>query len=63
VWPSGTVALKVTVPEPQRLLALAPVGTAGTAFTVTNALLDVAEQAPLLTTTVYVALAVKAAVV
>jgi hypothetical protein len=34
VIPLGTVALKVTVPDPQRALALAPVGTAGTAFTV-----------------------------
>jgi hypothetical protein len=34
VWPSGTVALKVTAPEPQRLLALAPVGTAGIAVIV-----------------------------
>jgi hypothetical protein len=34
VQPLGAVALKVTVPLPQRLLALAPVGASGTAFTV-----------------------------
>ena len=34
VQPPGAVALKVTVPESQRLLALAPVGAAGTLFTV-----------------------------
>jgi hypothetical protein len=34
VHPLGAVALKVTVPAPQRELALAPVGAAGTAFTV-----------------------------
>jgi hypothetical protein len=34
VIPLGTVALKVTVPDPQRALALAPVGTAGKALTV-----------------------------
>jgi hypothetical protein len=31
---AGGVALKVTVPLPQRALPLAPVGAAGTAFTV-----------------------------
>jgi hypothetical protein len=31
---AGAVALKVTAPVPQRALALAPVGAAGTAFTV-----------------------------
>ena len=34
VQPLGTVALKVTAPEPQRLLALAPVGALGALFTV-----------------------------
>jgi hypothetical protein len=33
VYPLGTLALKVTVPLPQRELALAPVGVAGNAFT------------------------------
>jgi hypothetical protein len=32
VYPPGTVALKVTVPLPQRELLLAPVGAAGNAF-------------------------------
>jgi hypothetical protein len=32
---SGTVALKVTVPLPQRELALAPVGAAGNGFSLT----------------------------
>jgi hypothetical protein len=34
VQPVAVVALKVTVPEPQRVLLLALVGAAGTAFTV-----------------------------
>ena len=33
---AGAVALKVTVPEPQRELALALVGATGMAFTVAN---------------------------
>jgi IS5 family transposase len=37
VTPSGTFALKVTVPASQRALELAPVGTAGGSFTVTVA--------------------------
>jgi hypothetical protein len=34
VQPLGAVALKVTTPVPHRELLLAPVGAAGTAFTV-----------------------------
>ena len=34
VQPPGAVALKVTVPEPQRALLLAPVGALGALFTV-----------------------------
>jgi hypothetical protein len=35
VQPSGGVALKVTVPLPQRALALAPVGATGSGFSLT----------------------------
>ena len=46
VHPLGAVALKVTAPEPQRLLALAPVGTAGRAFTVPVTANRVADTQP-----------------
>jgi hypothetical protein len=36
VQPPGAVALKVTVPEPQRELALGLVGAAGSSFIVTD---------------------------
>jgi hypothetical protein len=37
VQPVGAVALNVTVPEPQRALALAPVGAAGGVLAAINA--------------------------
>jgi tRNA A37 threonylcarbamoyladenosine synthetase subunit TsaC/SUA5/YrdC len=44
VYPLGTLALKVTVPVPQRALLLGLLGAAGKAFTVTAAPFDVTEQ-------------------
>jgi hypothetical protein len=46
VQPLGAVALNVTVPEPQRLLALAPVGAAGMAFTVATTAVRAADRHP-----------------
>ena len=46
VIPAGTVALKVTVPEPQRALLLAPVGAAGTSFIVPVTAVRVADTQP-----------------
>jgi hypothetical protein len=42
----GAVALNVTVPCPQRALALAPVGTPGTAFIVTVTALGIVFEQP-----------------
>ena len=46
VQPPGAVALKVTVPDPQRELALAPVSAAGTSFTVPDTANRVADTQP-----------------
>jgi hypothetical protein len=55
VQPVAVVALNVTVPEPQRVLLLALVGAAGTAFTVIVPVAAVLTQPlALVTVTLYV---------